>query len=1190
MHMRLMKLLPIGALSIAALLVAGPASAQTQSTGAIQGSVTDEASGQPMLLVTVVASSASLQGQQSEFTDQSGQFFMSNLPPGSYSLLFVYGDAKVKRDNVEVSLGKVTVANAKINTQTAETIVVKERAPTIDAGSSKQGATIEKDYLRNVPNRGRTWGGVLSAAGGSSADLYGTSFSGSTSIENNYVVDGLNTTGITLGQGFPTQGSQVLNNFIQEIEVITGGYNAEFGRSTGGVVNVVTKTGSNDFHGSVFGNVTALNATRDAIPVAGNALRGQADSPTNVDFGFDLGGPIIKDKVWFYVGFAPVLTTQNFQRIVSTAVDRKHNLASTSNCARTNFDGTCDTDGNTNTTSAVGCERISPPAQGSCEGDGVPDIDPATGLPAFEQIDSSNVSTHNYTYQFMGKLNFAVTPEHQGQVTFSGQPDTQTILTLQFPDGTLNGTGRNQTDLNTDLGVKWTSKFNDNKTQVDFIGGWHRYSQDRTPFTDQLQNSPGVSPGRTPQLELVGDLATLSKGGVNHDASESALAMAACGDNVDRFASDPFPNITNCPDPNGYFLNGIGALNNTVEQRLSGKLTLTQRVTAAGHHQFKVGADLEGNYLDSNRGFSGNSVLTNAGTNWRSIRFVKLGAGSDVCGFQDGAPVPCTYADGLSLNAQTMNWGAFAQDSWSILPNLTINAGLRYEQQRLSYPNTLQSEVDPLTFNAHTDPMGTTGSPLGTYAMTLNDLVAPRVGIIYDWTKEGRSKIYANYGRFYESIPMDINNREFGGETQLQTNYAYASGGACGAAPMGDNDPRLPSDPYACPAQPTTANGARTRLIGASPIGLFDAPAGVNAVVAPGIGAQYLDEFVAGVEYEVLEDLRVGVAYQNRRLGNVIEDMSTDGASDYFVGNPGTFDNGEESKLLNQIHQLQAADPMDPRIAGLINRVSSFTATRRFDSPVRTYNALQVTASKRFSRNFMVQGSYTYSKLEGNYPGLFSPDTTQLDPNITSQYDLYELLGNRKGALPADVPHNFKLDGYYTFDLKEAGAITLGARLRGQSGLPYTPLAQHILYGQLESYLNPRGSAGRSAFQFNADMHVAYTRKIGPTELSLFFELFNVFNNQEANLVDQEYTIDGADPVIGGSSKDLAYVKPVWAPGSGMADNLGQASGSFTNGPNGVVTDPVMQAKLPIVKKLNFGAPTARVAPLAGRFGASLTF
>src|SRR5262249_54014655 len=153
-------------------------------------------------------------------------------------------------------------------------------------------------------------------------------------------LDGLDTTGVALGQFSPTQGSQVLNNFIREIEIITGGYNAEFGRSTGGVVNVVTKSGSNDFHGSPFGNLNALNAGLEPNAVAGSALRSAPDPTQTLDFGVELGGPILKDRIWFYGGFAPILQTQVFHRIVSTAVDRKVNGFNYDdpNCPRKNFD------------------------------------------------------------------------------------------------------------------------------------------------------------------------------------------------------------------------------------------------------------------------------------------------------------------------------------------------------------------------------------------------------------------------------------------------------------------------------------------------------------------------------------------------------------------------------------------------------------------------------------------------------------------------------------------------------------------------------------------------------------------------------------------------------------------------------------------------------------------------------------
>ena len=413
--MRLTNLTAVTVLGLAGLLFAPAAKAQSTTTGAVQGTVSDEATGVPMLLVTVFATSPSLQGQASEFTDASGQFFISNLPPGNYSLLFIYGDAKVRRDNVEVRTGAVTSVNAKINQQATEIVTIKERAPAIDAGSTKQGSTLQQDYLKNVPNRGRTYDQVLGAAGGAQADLYGTGLSGSQSVENSYIVDGVNTTGLKYGD----VQSPVLNNFIQEIEIITGGYNAEFGRSTGGVVNVVTKTGSNEFHGSLWANVKPFEAKRDSVQSAAVAIRPQRALDADLDFGFDVGGPIIKDKLWFYVGFAPYIQRTKTTRIVSTNVDRNQRFFNYNNptCPK-NSDQTCDGDGNAATTTAPGCELLA--ANGAaCESDGRADVD-STNNPIFEEIDRSDFVSSQTNYQFTGKLNFAVTPDHQGQVSFVG--------------------------------------------------------------------------------------------------------------------------------------------------------------------------------------------------------------------------------------------------------------------------------------------------------------------------------------------------------------------------------------------------------------------------------------------------------------------------------------------------------------------------------------------------------------------------------------------------------------------------------------------------------------------------------------------------------------------------------------------------------------------------------------------------
>jgi hypothetical protein len=106
-----------------------------------------------------------------------------------------------------------------------------------------------------------------------------------------------------------------------------------------------------------------------------------------------------------------------------------------------------------------------------------------------------------------------------------------------------------------------------------------------------------------------------------------------------------------------------------------------------------------------------------------------------------------------------------------------------------------------------------TGEPVGSDAMSLDNLFAPRVGVIYDWTKEGRSKIYANWGRFYEAIPMDINNRSFGGEVTYFERWNYNT---CGNQ-NNTNFPLFPSMPENCPNGGPSADGmtpdANTRRV-----------------------------------------------------------------------------------------------------------------------------------------------------------------------------------------------------------------------------------------------------------------------------------------------------------------------------------------------------------------------------------------
>src|SRR5262249_30683516 len=162
---------------------------------------------------------------------------------------------------------------------------------------------------------------------------------------------------------------------------------------------------------------------------------------------------------------------------------------------------------------------------------------------------------------------------------------------------------------------------------------------------------------------------------------------------------------------------------------------------------------------------------------------------------------------------QTQNVGGFLQDGYSIFPNLTVNAGLRYEQQRI-------------------------GGDDGRNAIVLGDNWAPRVGVVYDPTNEGRSKGDGHWGRFYESVPMDFNTRLCAAEGTL---FGGATSPPC-------------AQPIASWGSGNPSQGWRSCDYGALPAGAVFPSGGVNALVQPNIKGQYNDEIVAGGEYEVLQD------------------------------------------------------------------------------------------------------------------------------------------------------------------------------------------------------------------------------------------------------------------------------------------------------------------------------------------------
>lgn len=285
-----------------------PVSAQTSTTGNIEGNVTDS-TGAVVPGATVTVSGGNLIRPISVTANDEGFFRIGNVPPGRYNISVEAagkGFAKYDNQNVEVNLSRTTNVEAVLQPASAGATVDVVAGAEIDTTQNTSGTNVSTEQFSNFPTQ-RTVQSLytiaptvtrsgLRDASGRDRD---PSVAGSSGPENNYILDGVNTT----DPAFGGSGANLPFEFVQEVEVKTGSYGAEYGLSTGGIFNVITKSGTNEFRGEVYGYFTTKNLVRETrnLPFTGLSPNGFSE----VDAGFGIGGPIIKDKLTFYGSFNP---------------------------------------------------------------------------------------------------------------------------------------------------------------------------------------------------------------------------------------------------------------------------------------------------------------------------------------------------------------------------------------------------------------------------------------------------------------------------------------------------------------------------------------------------------------------------------------------------------------------------------------------------------------------------------------------------------------------------------------------------------------------------------------------------------------------------------------------------------------------------------------------------------------------
>ncbi|HZZ86167.1 MAG TPA: TonB-dependent receptor [Anaeromyxobacteraceae bacterium] len=1082
---------------LALLFAAGPASAQT--TGSVIGVITDASTGKPVAGALVVATSSNLQGEQTAVTDGSGSYRISQLPPGQYKLAVqLEGYKPAERSDITIRLDKTIRANLAVvpeAVQMEEQVVKTGIAPVINVGSAETGTVISKEFVANVPV-GRDFQSTAVVTPGAQADTYGISFNGATSPENSYILDGQNVTDPAYG----VLGSNILTNFVEEVDVKSGSFMPEYGRTTAGIINVVTKSGSNEFHGSVFGNITPGFLSPASKQVARNGEAIGSETAFNhggyiADFGAEIGGPIAKDKLWFYVGFAPVLNRQVTRRFYQAAQEDPNNKGSAL-------------------------------------------LDPTTGQAVTKEIagTSKYYNDDNTGYQLTSKLTYLFNENHSFTAAFYRAPSNRSYLL--YPNATESAGWAAYKENPNDLIGRYTGKFLDKHLVLEAQGGWHHQTTESDPKSYTV-NGTAIDQKTTSEViwQRTHDLQQFFTG-ISSDCNVTADGFHPC--TVSQFRTG-----------------GFGFLETLKLDRYSGKLSATYLMELLGHHAWKAGIDVERSSYDHDKTYSGGAIvrerttaLTKSGT-YRFQDYRQFAVASP-----DGSAIDTlggTYA--LHVTSITNSRAYYIQDSWSILDTLTLNAGVRFETQDM-----YKQGSDLTNFN-------------------IGDSVGPRIQAIWDFTGQGRGKVSANWGRFYEALPLDMGDRSFGGETQVR-DYRNCTGII---NPNGDLT-QVAGSPRLCPV-----------MVGsASPFGVTYASYSTPVVpVAPDLKAQYVDMFGGGIEYEILPDFSVGVTYEGRRLGRVVEDMSTNDGVNFFIANPAESKpflvNAAGDKVVTSC-PTNDCTKVDPSGGYSTDSVTGRTYFAKEPAPERKYDGITLELKKNFSNHWLGQASYTYSSFRGNYPGLFRTENAQLDPNILSEYDLPSLLPNKNGPMPGDRPHQIKLYGAYVWDLSKRLNVTTGAAFSARSGTPINVLGAHPDYGNSEAFILPRGSGGRTPFNTQLDVLGSIDYVIAqPYTLKFTVSVFNLLNQQETLNVDQNYTFDTVQPIVGGQCASRSGASSKDPVAGVQADCPDMKYLTTTDGRP--VTPNKNYGRPAIAPAPTYGyAPPAFQVPLQVRLGVALTF